>query len=355
MPREFGEITLVTHLAEKDVLAPRAADRQGTLTVLIGAEVGAVFTLGSSATLIGRSPNAHVTLQDDGSSRNHARILHHDGIHELEDLGSTNGTFVNGERATGRVLLNEGARIHIGNTVLRFALQDQLERDAARRMYEMSVRDGLTGVFNRRYLDERITSEFAFANRHASPLCVLLVDIDRFKRINDELGHQAGDVVLRRVAAELRNGIRTEDVIARYGGEEFAIMARGIDVQGARQFADRVRGMVERAHIVWEGKPVLVTVSIGLAHNHAGAAATRPEQLVGAADVALYQAKETGRNRVVVAVSPGRYSSSEGKEERTLPERPSRSRYWEQATRRHDERAGPMQGPSTSMRDKRNR
>jgi diguanylate cyclase (GGDEF)-like protein len=326
-------------------------NRQGTLTVLLGGNVGAVFALGSSTTEIGRNPALQVTLEDDGVSRNHARILCSGDRYTIEDLGSTNGTHVDGTCIAAVTPLQEGAKIQIGNTLLRFALQDQVEHDASKRIYEMAVRDGLTGVFNRRYFEERITSEFAFSARHGSALCVLIVDIDHFKRVNDRWGHQAGDMVLRRVAAELRAGVRTEDVVARYGGEEFAVLARGIDVTGTRMFAERVRLMAERAHIVWEGERIPVTVSIGLAHNHAGAAVSRAERLVAAADQALYAAKRAGRNRVEIAASPGRYSAANAdsvppkatppatanasKQPSTGPKR----RVWDQATAPSDQRS----------------
>jgi two-component system cell cycle response regulator len=336
MREDFRQKTLVT---KPRAVEPQKVERQGTLTVLVGGDVGAVFVLDKATTVLGRDAEAGVSIDDDGVSRRHAQIVLHNGGYEVEDLGSTNGTFVGRERVQGRMRLQDGSRLLLGNTLLRFALQDQIEREASRRIYEMSVRDGLTGVFNRRYFDERLTSEFAFAARHGSALCVLMVDIDHFKRVNDRYGHQAGDMVLRRVAAELRSGIRTEDVIARYGGEEFAILARGIDPEGARLFGERVRMMAERAHIVCEDMHVPVTISVGLAHNHAGPTAQKAERLVAEADAALYGAKQAGRNRVVVASSSGRYSVVQDDAQGTHAKTPSKRRYWEQATRPQDERS----------------
>lgn len=313
-----------------------AVERQGTLTVLMGAEVGAVFSLGQS-TVIGRSPETEVMLDDDGVSRNHARIAALDGRYELTDLGSTNGTYVGHERANGATALQDGDRIQIGNTLLRFSLQDQVEQEASKRLYEMSVRDGLTGVFNRRYFDERLASEFAFAVRHKSPLCVLLCDVDHFKSINDRWGHPVGDMVLRRIADELRGGVRTEDVLARYGGEEFAVLGRGIDVAGARQFAERVRLMAERAHISWEGNPIPVTVSIGFAHNQAAEVVDSAHRLVAAADGALYAAKRAGRNRVESAVAMGRGMAPAAASHEQGPGPRRKGRDWEQATDPSDE------------------
>jgi two-component system, cell cycle response regulator len=330
MGSEMFDNTLVVKTMPDQHAAGRG-ERQGTLTVLIGADVGATHSL-TGPVLIGRGPEAQVSLDDDGISRRHCRIIRGSSAYELEDLGSTNGSYVDYERVQGRIQLHDGARIQAGNTVLRFALQDRLEQETSRRMYEMAVRDGLTAAYNRRYFDERLESEFAFALRHGSALCVLLIDIDHFKRVNDTHGHHGGDEVLRRVSAVLRNGVRAEDVVARYGGEEFGVIARGIDVAGARMFAERVRSMIERAHIEWEGGRIAVTASIGLAHNHSGAALNKPERLVLAADNALYAAKDSGRNRVELACSPGRYSSGESRD----GERHTSSRTWETSTTPND-------------------
>src|SRR6476661_302501 len=135
-----GSITAETQLPPEVIPAGPFA---GTLTVLRGASTGAFFSLNGQATLIGRSPNSHVMLEDDNASRNHARILCEGGRYEIEDLDSTNGTYVGGELVDRRMQLVDGSRIQIGNTLLRFSLQDPLELAASKRVYEASVRDGL--------------------------------------------------------------------------------------------------------------------------------------------------------------------------------------------------------------------
>jgi two-component system, cell cycle response regulator len=285
-------------------------ERLGTLTVLVGGDVGAVYMLSAASNLVGRTEDAQVVLVDEGISRQHARIVRHGAQYEIEDLGSTNGTWVGNVRVKHRIPLDDGARIRCGDTLLRFALQDQVEQQASRRIYEMSVRDGLTGLYNRRHFDERIESEFAFAIRHGTALCVMMCDIDHFKLVNDRHGHRAGDHVLRAVADLLREGVRTEDLVARYGGEELAVVARAIDLAGARAFAERMRVMLERAQIQWEDQRIAVTLSIGVAHNRSGPTVKSADQLVAAADQALYAAKRAGRNRVQTAVSAGHYSAT---------------------------------------------
>jgi diguanylate cyclase (GGDEF)-like protein len=216
---------------------------------------------------------------------------------------------VAGALVSGRVRLIDGVRVQLGNTIMRFGMQDEVERAASNRIYEMSVRDGLTGVYNRRYFNDRLASEFAYALRHRTPLCIILGDIDHFKNINDTHGHPIGDLVLRRVAGELQASVRTEDLVARFGGEEFVIMTRGIDAEGAKMFAERIRAVIARAVINAESTRVPVTMSLGVAHTQNAPEINAADMLLEAADVALYTAKRGGRNRVEVAY-PGRLSNT---------------------------------------------
>ncbi len=278
----------------------------GTLTVLRGVATGAVHRLDGRSIVIGRESPAQIRIDDRGVSRQHAKICHEDDGYFIEDLGSTNGTFVNGERVTSHAKrLCDGDRVLLGEeTVLNFELLDHLEREVSARRFELSVRDGLTGLYNRRVFDDRLRQEMSFANRHHTPICVIVIDLDHFKRVNDRFGHQAGDRVLAVVSGTLVATLRIEDLVARYGGEELAVIARGIDFEGARVVADRVRQRIEELDIVWNGQRVAVTASVGLAHTDAQSY-TSPEAIVAAADAALYRAKALGRNRVVTALSPG--------------------------------------------------
>src|SRR5690606_20897438 len=124
-------------------------------------------------------------------------------------------------------------------------------------------------------------------------------DIDHFKRINDTLGHQAGDEVLKRVAERLGTALRGEDVLARYGGEEFVVIARGIPLDGGAQLGDRLRTALTAAPIPFEGQEIAITASVGVASVACCGEALSSEKLLGLADGRLYRAKETGRNRVV--------------------------------------------------------
>jgi diguanylate cyclase (GGDEF)-like protein len=174
------------------------------------------------------------------------------------------------------------------------ALQDELRVRNAE-LETMSRTDSLTGLWNRRHLEEHLDEVAASAERRHDPFAILMIDIDWFKRVNDEGGHATGDAVLREVATRLRSGIRTEDQIARWGGEEFLAVLPVTWADEAQIIAERLRQSIEGEPILVDGRFLEVTVSIGVA-----AGVTDPDALVDAADRAMYRAKESGRNQVVM-------------------------------------------------------
>jgi two-component system cell cycle response regulator len=153
--------------------------------------------------------------------------------------------------------------------------------------------DALSGLWNRRYFDQRLEAEISLAKRSKRPLAILMLDLDHFKSINDRYGHPMGDEVLRRVGAQLASSVRVEDIVCRYGGEEFAIVAPNIST-GALQLAERLRSAIEKMSFSFGGHEVKVTVSIGVASCEDSLDPT----LLHQADAALYRAKQNGRNRV---------------------------------------------------------
>ena len=285
--------------------APKAgspADRKGALTLLSGKGAGLVIALADAPIVIGRTSEATIVIEDDGLSRKHARFLRMQRQYFVEDLESTNGTFVNGVATTEPVRLDDGDTVQLGSgTVVRFSLRDEAEIDAARRTYERTVKDPLTGAYNRHFLDERLVSELAFAQRHGVPLTVMFVDADHFKRVNDTHGHAAGDEVLRRLSQLLESTLRAEDIVARYGGEEFVLVLRGVPTTGALAVAERVRVGVETLKIGHAGKWIPVTVSVGVATHSKEREVDSVAALLALADGALSRAKGSGRNRVVLA------------------------------------------------------
>jgi two-component system cell cycle response regulator len=273
-----------------------AKDRRASLTILTGNAAGQLFKCGKVLITMGRSPQADLRLDDDGISRHHARIRSETGRSWVEDLASRNGTFVNGERIEGDVELKDGDKIQVGRgTVLRFGFQDALDESFHENLLSSALRDGLTKLFNKRYLMDRLDSELKFAQRHETSLSLLMIDIDHFKKVNDTHGHLAGDAVLVHLAQVLTRAVRNEDVVARFGGEEFAIILRAIGIEPALQMAERLRRQVEAAVVRGNAGELKTTISIGVAGFPSTMVKT-PEQLVEAADQALYRAKHEGRN-----------------------------------------------------------
>jgi two-component system cell cycle response regulator len=191
------------------------------------------------------------------------------------------------------------------NSMLRIKrLQDALEErerqllEANERLRHMSQTDALTGLDNRRHLEERLEEMFEHARRLSEPFACVMCDLDRFKSVNDTYGHQAGDAVLKQFARILRNEVREIDRVGRYGGEEFMLLLPGTVLDAAVTFAERVRKEVEGHTFTFDGTSICRTASFGVSawpHPRIG----NTDVLVRAADDALYVAKETGRNRVI--------------------------------------------------------
>jgi two-component system, cell cycle response regulator len=198
--------------------------------------------------------------------------------------------------ADAEVLARAGAMLRIKS------LQDQL-RAAKAELERLSVTDGLTGLFNRRYFNGRLSQEFQRAQRYTDPVSLMMLDIDHFKRVNDSHGHPFGDLVLKGTAELVRSTVRDPDICARYGGEEFAVILPKTHLAGALVVAERIwRELGEKSYAVGEkdsatGEPkqYRVTASIGLAF-YPSKDITSPEHLVKFADEALYRAKREGRN-----------------------------------------------------------
>lgn len=282
-------------------VGPRSTRRKGVFTVMVGIDAGRVLSIpqGEVSTL-GRAPECTFPFDDASLSREHAQVLTIGPDYVLQDAGSRNGSFVNDERITGPWRLHDGDRVQIGvTTILRFSLVDEQEEEGLKRVYEAAVRDGLTNVYNRKHLEERLAAELAFAVRNGTNLSLMMFDVDHFKRVNDTFGHLSGDIVLKAVAWALQQGIRMEDTLARYGGEEFVVVCREIDAATATQVAQRLIWNIGQMPINIGPQVIHVSASAGVASLADCGAQRDRETLLGLADQRLYQAKESGRNRVV--------------------------------------------------------
>ena len=219
-----------------------------------------------------------------------------DGI-LVQPVGSTGvpmGALVLIRGQYGGALVVHGLRTLCDSAALlmyRFRLQGRVERDA--------MMDGLTGLYNRQAFVRRLGETFAFCKRHGHDLCMLMIDADHFKRVNDEHGHLVGDRVLRFITDTVQRALRESDMAGRYGGEEFCVLLPNTDTEGARLVADRIRETCAASVVpVGEGK-IRVTVSIGV--SAVSGTMEGPDDLIATADEALYLAKDGGRNRVVLA------------------------------------------------------
>jgi diguanylate cyclase (GGDEF)-like protein len=221
----------------------------------------------------------------------------------IRDLGSTNGTFMGGKRIT-KAKLHDGAKILIGRrTILKFTFQDELDYNFQKQMYETSTRDGLTGVYNRRYFSKKLIADLSFAQRHQIPCTLVILDIDHFKNVNDTYGHRTGDQVLITMTKALGNVLRKEDILARYGGEEFVVIAQDTDLEDGKSLSKRIQLCVAEQEISALENPkkiINVTVSIGVATAPIGVS-VKADDLISTADANLLRAKQSGRNKVVAS------------------------------------------------------
>ena len=274
------------------------ADAEAVLVQLYppGPNLGRRFTLAGPEHVVGRLPENDVSLEEDGVSRQHARLRKMADHWFLEDLGSTNGSFVNDERISSRAL-RDGDMLRFGTAILRFLFGSNIEAEYHEEIYKMSILDGLTGVHNKRFFLEFLEKEIARARRHSSSLSLIMFDIDHFKKVNDTHGHLVGDAVLKELGRRLKPEVRREDLLARYGGEEFACILVSTSLKRAIDFAEEMRQLVEREPFPTDTVKLSVTVSIGVAELN-GEMCTC-DDLIAMADANLYAAKHKGRNQVV--------------------------------------------------------
>jgi two-component system cell cycle response regulator len=301
-----------TLFCESPVGASRSESRAGRysyyLIVMRGGMPGTMLRLGADQTTLGRSTENTFSLDDLTVSRRHATVrIDANGLATLTDEGSTNGTFLNGNRLKEfrPIDIEDGDRLQLGSgVVLKLVRLDASDASFQRELFERTIRDGLTGVYNRSYFLDQIGGLSARQEAERSGLAILMIDVDHFKRINDRYGHLVGDSVLREVSCVIREATRVEDLVARYGGEEFIVALPVASVEQAANRAERIRAGVAARRIRAVGVDTQVTVSIGVAYGPS-CWPVGEVSLIEAADEALYLAKAEGRNCVIVAGKAG--------------------------------------------------
>lgn len=291
-----------TERVPSDRLAELSTLRRHTpiLTVLAGQTAGLQFPLTKESTLIGRSPDCDLYLPDVGVSRRHARVTIGDQGVRLNDLGSTNGTHVSGQRITDR-LLQDDDRIVMGpNAILLFHMSEASEGELHNRLYRNATRDALTGLYNESIFGDFLEAEWAYSLRHDQELSLLRVYIDGFAKLLDEQGQACADALLVGVVGTLHQVVRTEDLPARLGDSHFAVLLRRCDREQAMKLGERLRWAVDKIAYRVPESTCRVTVSVGVASRKQLETPT-PAALQSAADDALRQATAAGGNRIVSA------------------------------------------------------
>lgn len=263
----------------------------------MGPGMGARYTVADQPVVIGRGNDCEIQINDHSVSRRHARIQPSADGYYAADLQSTNGTFVN-DVPVAMQRLEDGDYLRVGNCIYRFLMGGNVEAEYHEEIYRLTIIDALTDIHNKRYLLEFLDRELARSARYARPLTLILLDIDRFRLINEQFGHLGGDCTLRELAARVKSNVRKEELFARYGGEEFAIVLPETTREGAVQLGERIRQVVELQPFTYEDQPFQITISLGVATT-TGDASMTPHALIRLADEKLYQAKNLGRNRVV--------------------------------------------------------
>lgn len=281
-------------------------ERRPALVSLRGELLAVPIPLERNEVTLGRALEADVRVNDSRASRLHARLTSEwdpqtrEPRCKLTDLGSTNGTMVNGQ-LINETILKDGDKIVIGDHIFRFDMLDEIDREFQQRIHRLLAHDELTGLLTSKSFFSELRREAGRAEAESRPFCVLMMDLDHFKEINDTHGHLVGSKTLEEIGAVIKTALRAGDVAARFGGEEFAAFLLDADYAQGLVAAERVRAAVEQ-HEFPINRPDSVeathriTISIGISAFPDDA--TDPIHLVELADSALYRAKRSGRNRI---------------------------------------------------------
>jgi two-component system cell cycle response regulator len=287
-----------TRITKVQVVKPRVDSGEACLVLVYppGPDMGKRFPLQRNEVVLGRGSDCDIQVDRDSVSRRHARVFRNGEQWMVEDLGSTNGSYVN-DVPVQRSILRDSDFLKIGAAIFKFLSGAGVEAAYHEEIYRMTIIDGLTGAHNKRSFLEFLEREIARCARHRRPLSLLMFDIDHFKTINDTHGHLTGDYVLKEMSKRLLGRIRREELLARYGGEEFACVLPETDNAGAMIFGEQIRRLVADEVFEYEGDRFPVTNSVGVATVEGEDVDTTA--FIKMADDNLYRAKREGRNKVI--------------------------------------------------------
>ncbi len=281
----------------------KAKEQPACLILIRGTPQGHRYFITADDMIIGRDPTADISIPDSSISRKHAKVTREGSVVKIEDLGSSNGTAVNGRKLeSGNVAkLAKEDLIKLGNSIVKYLPAGEIEIIFYGNLNQAANTDPLTKCFNKGYFLEAIEAEVKRAKALATKISLIFFDLDHFKKVNDTYGHEGGDFVLKEFTSLVRSSglVKQKDIFARYGGEEFCLMMPNSNIEEAGEVAENIRGKIHTHSFMYDGQRIPVTTSLGVAELTSSMDVAA--DLIKASDKALYESKQGGRNRVTLA------------------------------------------------------
>lgn len=296
--------TIIANPGEMSILQQPSQRRAACIVQYSGAQLGKRFPLDSDTMIIGRSPQTDICIDEPSVSRRHSKMTLQGEVVSIEDLGSSNGTYVNDKKLEGSVKLKDQDMIRLGTILFKFFANENIDGIIHDKIYRMATIDKGTETFNKKYLQETLKSEFKHSLSYGMDLSIIYFDLDHFKKVNDSYGHAAGDFILKEGSSVVKSALRKNDIFCRFGGEEFVIILPNTKSDKAVELAERIRIAMENyvfdIELDEDGAKRIVqhrqTISLGVSQLEPSMQSEN--ELLESADKKLYHSKQNGRNQV---------------------------------------------------------
>ena len=285
----------------KDLLKDRKG--QACFVQYNGTSLGKRLPIQEKILTLGRDANCNICLTEESISRQHAKIFNEDGDIFIEDLGSSNGTFINDKKISQKMPLRDQDMLKLGNIILKFYDQYNVDGYIQDKIYQTATVDKMTGINNRSHTLDILKQEYEMSRSSGSPLSLIYYDLDHFKKVNDTLGHDAGDQVLKLITKLIQENLAPEAILGRIGGEEFLAIVPGKDLKASFAICEKFREACSKKifslEITENNKKKTIehnqTISAGIALRDESMSEVK--DLMDAADKKLYESKTKGRNQ----------------------------------------------------------